>query len=440
MRILTFQRREKVEGGNPGRISELINDIVEKVPDDIVEKMGGKKKVREKVFREIWNLLIEISGESLDYKEINEKFSKRFDDIGKKFGISKEDIENIKKKRRVGKWDNKTIKNLISGVRSSKEMTIKKIEEAVKYIDQPKKPKWYMKEIGRIGEELTLFGITWELARSRHDYIVLPYFKKANRGKRGRKGEGVYHVDIAVIDFTTKVIGLIEVKNWPSREENIYLINDYKSNDKIKWKRSEDDIRKFLEILTGKRKKGRSTPVALKLFDDIRRRLLVEIGKNKKSGEEKEGELIELRFNLSMDRNIETLLSDTVNAILGSDVNIIECLELMNNVEYLLISPGILKECTKNVFLDIKLEEFKVMKFFVTYTGIPKEDDKNGIKGGRRLDKEILEEFKRDGINYIEINPALLGILRGKYWQIARIVSWLILMMMDETVGQYNEN
>lgn len=277
--------------------------------------------------------------------------------------------------------------------------------------------------VGEIGETLLTRAFLDRLLDEMEHYYVAPYYKihKGSKNKELGKQGGSY-VDIVVIDAKHKVVGLVEVKNWPGR--GLYSRKDYLEKDAEKWKNTEDDIRECSRLIRDGSK--------------------LEVGRKKMKGRK--------RARMPILAEIWSK-SERIRGKLGQDldgVNVSELLELRQ------LTKNCLKSESGKHYIDVMGEElgvlwalsrrfggaidwaevgnYKFVRFFVTFTGVIKDGK---VEGGRRLNNYVLQKFKEDGIVHL-VGPALMGIRDRESQEIADLMVWLILELMAGTIEQYN--
>ena len=287
--------------------------------------------------------------------------------------------------------------------------------ETIKRAGKAGNEKEYSRAKGEIAERMMLFWFLRTLRSEGVQYVVIPYFEwhksSGRRSNRGKLSKGQYYADIAVIDVDNKVVGIIELKNWPG--EGKYSWGDYtgenkkKANDVTKWAKTEMDIYKVLEYLATN--------------ENIEETLGIKI--LKKTIKEKESRDMSLLFDLGAGtfeewlnifeergQNNEELIKKEFEEIV---IHIREAAKYVLN--------GIKKHP------EIKPNEFRIVKFWVMFTGRLKED--GTITRGRRLDRGILRDFERRDVIYIQMKPTL-NIDKWESWKASKFVTRVILEIM----------
>jgi len=270
------------------------------------------------------------------------------------------------------------------------------------------------REKGEIAEIIMYSQLREICENERLEYLIIPYFEKdkpqeKKKGKQGRKKEGHYYADIAVIDIDNKVVGIIELKNWMSR--GVYSWDDYKKHDQNKWKNTKEDIRKVLRWISGGRVKKSSPGITILKKDEFLLKAVKEGGITTEDTI-KEGVDWKLLHSIAMDVSRDSW-------------------EIDEDIKWILF------ELSKPIHLhreirkhpEIKPEEFRIVKFWVMFRGKLDGGNKNKVEGMRLLNKEIRKDFVNKGVIEVQVWPALF-IDKIESWEVGRFIARAILEIM----------
>ena len=348
--------------------------------------------------------------------------------------------------REIDNMNEKTIrKDFLRVLDLMGEYYLKRLRKAGKVENQ----KEYNRTKGEIAERIMLFWFLRMLRKEGAHYVIIPYFKEhasssSKTSKRGRPHRGQYYVDIAVIDMDNRVVGIVELKNWMGT--GFYSWKDYgggngKAKDISKWENTERDIYRVLRYLAGEKIKNSLGVKILKgLLDDERKEKKIKkkqiwIGnvegiteKTIEEGKVDTGLLFDLgaeelerilerqrsreqEQNTKQIRNEEKEFNDILKHVFG-------------------VSKYVLSRIEEDV-REIKVGEFRIVKFWVMFRGRPIEDENRRLSSKmRRLDSKIREDFVNRGVIEIDVTPALIDIGNWSSWEIGKLVASVILEIM----------
>ncbi|WP_297469358.1 hypothetical protein [Thermococcus sp.] len=328
----------------------------------------------------------------------------------------------------IEKMDEKTLKEnfykLIVGTDPTREaqyLTGDNNFERLRRAGKAGSQEGFNREKGEIAEVIMYSQLLKICEKERSNCEVIPYFKKdkpqekkKKNIKRGRKRKGHYYADIAVIDLDTKVVGIIELKNWMST--GVYRWEDYQKHDWNKWEKTKKDVQKVLKWLAGERVK-RDSPGVASLKKDIR--LLEAI---------REEGVINGVSEETIKKRVDWKL------LYSSAIKVSEDSEEINNdikwIRYELSKPIHLhREIKKHP--ELKPDEFKIVNFWVMFVG-RLVDDGNGnkkLEGVRLLDPKIRRDFVNRGVVEVYVWPALF-IDQRESWEVGTFIARAILGIM----------